>query len=662
MDDSEALLRKIPRRSNAHSRFSRLFASLMILALCFSLLGEAAFLSGPSRTYAQEGPPMPQIPAPPAPMTLPEGSPEVQAAAFADAIDQSEEPVAAWLGLYDALDIPVLGEGVQQSGGIPDDPIGPSYWEVWYTSPGVPGSGLTLTDYGRMLTSATGDDVDLGALLLDDLRAGAASDDPQARLFASFVIERMRRAGTDPLDSAAVPDDLVVDPPTMLLVGWTLLRGLVAYAAQGAETSYTLPEAGFGGFGVVLAHYTSSARRSAPMQASLASTCELGSPGVAATWLSFALSQMRDNPRGFSNAVKTTISRLSPSIPMTDAQMVSAVGKGEQIANVLPPTYLLALQMAGYWLQISSSPATLVRTRQTGNWGETVDLDLTLNYSSKLLPGGDLRSRCVVYFAYKQLGPNVNFPPDGPVPGGELAVNITTNTDRVGISGEPSADRIVRTTDSGGKLQTRVAGRPQTEQIPDSAKPLDMEYNVIVTLRFVELTTLNGQNTVYVGPTMIVSFPLGASSPLLDAVSGFTYRLGKYPFPLQDWKIKTWQARMGTALSITGTVCDFAQPFAVEATDIGGIKWSMVYTPSDDQHGTFVQTMTVAGNGVDIEGTYTLHEEGDDRITLDQAAEQLCVNSPDGRQCVPGVAGMDVAPVWFTYQPDATECEQTQPQ
>lgn len=656
MHDDEAPLHVRLRSPLTRSRLSRLFALGLIAALLLPSFAVTGLGPSVPRAHGQGEPQAPELPPPPPPMTVPDGPPDAQAAAFADAMDQVPDNVAAWLGLYDALDIPVIGPDGSSLGVDNGDPIGPAYWEVWYASAGTADSGLSLADFGTLLARALEDDADYGTLLLDDIRSAAASDDPQIRLFGAFVVERMRRGSIDPLADGVTPDALTIDAPTMLLVGWSALRGAFIIAAQsGATSAVPAPKTD------MRLKPALPPRGSESLQG-LAATCELGSPGVSATWLSFALSQMRGDPRGFKSALQTTSDLLAGSIPITDAQMTSQVLKGEKIANVLPPTYLLALQMAGYRLQATASPATLVRTKEIGNWGEKVDLNLTLTYSRQNLPGGDARTQCLLYFAYKELGAEVNFPPDGPVSGAELITTIVTSTQRVGFPSEQSATRAVHSTDGGGTVVLNVSGRPQPEELPDTVSQVDLDYTIIVTLQFADLTTLNEQNMVTVGPTVVAQYPLNVQSPLLEALDGFKFRLKKQKFPLQDWEILAWKARMGTATSITGTVCDFSQPFAVEATDLGGLRWSMVYTPSDSERGTFVQTMTVGPSGVDIVGSYTLHKVGDDKMDVNQAVEQMCVESPDGRQCVPAAAGMDVAPIWFETDPAVTDCQQTQPQ
>ena len=75
----------------------------------------------------------------------------------------------------------------------------------------------------------------LGDLLLADLRAAAASTDPQVALFGNFVAERARHTGpgNDLLDPAATADVVYVDVATAQLISWVALRGLATVAAAG---------------------------------------------------------------------------------------------------------------------------------------------------------------------------------------------------------------------------------------------------------------------------------------------------------------------------------------------------------------------------------------------------------------------------------------------
>src|SRR5262249_26838215 len=138
--------------------------------------------------------PPPKLPAPPKPATLPEGTSEERAVKFADLLASPETRLSAWLGVYDALGIPVLGQDGVAVGSTKDDPIGPRFWQVWYASGlDLPKRGIPLSDVGRLLTVGLPgiDGKALGQLLLEDLRLALQSSDPQVRLLGKFVRERV---------------------------------------------------------------------------------------------------------------------------------------------------------------------------------------------------------------------------------------------------------------------------------------------------------------------------------------------------------------------------------------------------------------------------------------------------------------------------------------
>src|SRR5688572_14800127 len=67
----------------------------------------------------------PALPAPPRLAPMIKGSPEQQAIYFADLLDSPDTRLTGWLGLYDALGIPVVGQDGISLGSTGDDPIGP---------------------------------------------------------------------------------------------------------------------------------------------------------------------------------------------------------------------------------------------------------------------------------------------------------------------------------------------------------------------------------------------------------------------------------------------------------------------------------------------------------------------------------------------------------
>src|SRR5947207_3063854 len=76
----------------------------------------------------------PELPAPPRPASVKNGAPEEQAVYFANLLASPETRLAGWLGIYDALGIPVIGQDGTSIGSTGNDPIGPRYWRVWYAS------------------------------------------------------------------------------------------------------------------------------------------------------------------------------------------------------------------------------------------------------------------------------------------------------------------------------------------------------------------------------------------------------------------------------------------------------------------------------------------------------------------------------------------------
>lgn len=149
----------------------------------------------------------PELPAPPPPLAVSLQEPEESARTLVDAL-AGPDNLAAWLGLYQALGIPVIGEDGMALDGS-DDPIGPAYWQVWYSAGlDLPGRGIPLSDAGRLLGFVfeldPEDSQTLGENLLADLQTALRSQDAAVRLLGAVARERILRSGSqlDILDSA----------------------------------------------------------------------------------------------------------------------------------------------------------------------------------------------------------------------------------------------------------------------------------------------------------------------------------------------------------------------------------------------------------------------------------------------------------------------------
>jgi hypothetical protein len=78
----------------------------------------------------------PSLPDAPKPASIASGAPQNQASAFADIVASTNRDtrLAGWLGVYDALGIPVISQNGMPIGSTGNDPIGPRFWQLWYAS------------------------------------------------------------------------------------------------------------------------------------------------------------------------------------------------------------------------------------------------------------------------------------------------------------------------------------------------------------------------------------------------------------------------------------------------------------------------------------------------------------------------------------------------
>ena len=176
------------------------------------------------------------VPQPPPPAAITGTTPQEQALSLSTSVSTATDPIGGWLAAYDSMGIPVLGAGGAGIGTTGDDPIGPTFDMVWMQSDAaLKTSGLPLSDIVRMYVDENSQSAGLGDLLLADLRADAASADPQVALFGNFVAERARHTGpgNDLLDPAATADVVYVDVATAQLISWVALRGFATVAAAG---------------------------------------------------------------------------------------------------------------------------------------------------------------------------------------------------------------------------------------------------------------------------------------------------------------------------------------------------------------------------------------------------------------------------------------------
>ncbi len=180
-----------------------LLSVLLVLSLACSFFGQVFGSQDPVQIPTQDSgqdtgrrevsAEPPTLPTPPIPAAAPGDTPDEQAVNYADQLASGENRLAVWMGVYDALGIPIIGQDGVPLGSTGDDPIGPRYWQIWYASGlDLPGRGIPLADVGRLFVNGLPelDGTDIGAMLLSDLRQAAQSDNSQVRLLGLFVRER----------------------------------------------------------------------------------------------------------------------------------------------------------------------------------------------------------------------------------------------------------------------------------------------------------------------------------------------------------------------------------------------------------------------------------------------------------------------------------------
>jgi hypothetical protein len=582
----------------------------------------------------------PVLPAPPAPLALPQGTPEEQAVALADALVSPENRLAAWLGVYDALGIPVIGQDGAPVGATGDDPIGPRFWQVWYASVlDLPGRGIPLSDAGRLMTAGLEgmEGTDLGSVLLDDLRGAALSDDPQVRLLGLFVRERVLRGPThmDLSDPATTPISATIDLPTVQLLGWVAIRGYVIQAAQqvGKQPAPAFVAAGM----TVSVPALRLAGLLAARRVGLASTGQAGGVDrlLGGFWGRTLQQQATQQPcsAAFGSEDVTfwvnwvankfggglQLPGMTKSLPgiiqLIQKQMGTNIDVIEKTperlgwANAFAAALAFAMQLASVDVGGYEDPDPLERTKGTSD-GKQTTIHWALSMDPGKLPDGNNGALCFLSFLTNALGASFSFPAEGRIAGAEMMFEGGAGFPDLVLFGDYK--QLRQDTNANGEADLLVLGRGQKKQLPDSVKPVDKEFSVIVSAQ-PEPANGNSIANIFFGGLSFGTAPGVASaiSALVDMLKTFRWDLGEHVFRLTDWKIPGFRYYFNyQGIDVKeGIICSFEKPFTINAklayeTVNGTYRYD--FMPSSPTAGT----LTVTGSFTSPSGTIAMTGNG----------------------------------------------------
>lgn len=556
----------------------------------------------------------PALSAPPKPLASKGGTPEEQAVHYADLLATPATRLAGWLGLYDTLGIPVVGQNGAPLGTTADDPIGPRYWQIWYAS-GLDrkGRGLPLTDAARLLAIGTPklDGKALGAALLSDLRLALKSSDPQVRLMGSFVRERIKRwpSRLDIEEASTTADKAIIDLPTLQMILWIAVRGaLIRDAAASRPTTGEVERPA--SRTTVPAFFQGEPPKTASSWGNQKPCSEKIGGADSTYWTNWLTNKVIGGGvqlPGMKEAFKGVIEQAQIGSKASEKAIEKTTATISKL-NLAAVMISLMLQIAAMEIEPRQIPAPLVRTKSTSR-GKDGTLELQLYSAPGKIPDGNELAACIGSFLSNAFGVSFSFPAEGPISGAEMRVEGGQGFPELVLFNVEGTNSLRRWTDTNGVAEYKIFGAPQKRQIPDTAKEVGKEFSVHVTAQPEEMN-LNSLLNVFFGGLTFGAAPSGASGlgSAVDIAKAFQYDMGEYLFALTDWRPNGYRATGRTAdMEYSGTICDLARPFNVKGSVIG---YLFQFDPSSATAGKV--STSAAGLGVIATGGGTYTIEGAD--------------------------------------------------
>jgi hypothetical protein len=515
-------------------------------------------ISEPTGGYDSTSAPMPKIPPPPTPSAALDGPPDVQAIHFADLLEKPESKLSGWLGIYDALGIPVIDANGHAVGTTGDDPIGPRFWQLWYMGAEPTGRGIPLRDATRLLGAGQITlDPDIGQTLLQDLQYLMTSEDSRSQLLGRFLRERILRSRSHvDLLTATSPDNIVIDLSTFQLMSWVIIRHVVLDIARTShehrDTSRT--------FQFINSAYAQALTQPTTPCSSWLFNKELtywtdwavrkiaakGLP-LPVTWVGNDRSKMTPFQRKITNSIiKQLEESLAPwmKIPDTGSALQKDLGLQDWSGvaswmSALMSAITLAVRVESLTLDAVQNPDPLVRPHSTqyyhqdlGNPG-TVTFALSNDHLAD--PNDQPLSECISKFAMSVFGTQWKSPAPGRVAGAELLFDAGSNIPAIVIF-DPHYSGNKKETNEHGEATIDVIAKYQKRELPNSAKPVDKEFSVIVHGQPEAVTGKNIVNIAFGGLTFGVSPGFaGGGGSLIEILKTVHFDLGEHVFRVTDW-------------------------------------------------------------------------------------------------------------------------------
>lgn len=595
--------------------------------------------------------------------------------------------------MYDSLGIPVIGQDGTPAGTTGDDPIGPYFWQVWYASVlDLPGRGIPLSDAGRLLMVGLEgmETADVGPILLQDLRDAAQSDDPQLRLLGLFVRERVLRGPShlDLLDPSTTPISATIDLPTVQMLAWVAIRSDIVQTAPVASERPgpasadaglilglpTLHLAGllvpagaglYGGGRAVGAHLSSLSvtAMNTLQQGAAGSSCSAAFGDEDVTyWVNWTINKFGGGLQlpGMLNGLPGVVGLIQQHRGVDDS-VIEKTAKRLGWVNAIAAAMALAMQLSSMDVGGYEDPDPLVRTKGTSD-GQETNIHLALSMDPGMLPDGNNGALCFLSFLTNALGISFSFPAGGRISGAEVTFKAGEGFPNLVLFGDYK--QLRQDTDANGEVTLKVIGRAQKKDLPDSVKPVDKEFSILISAQPEAVNGNTIANIFFDGLTTTTG--AGAINALVDILKTFHWDLGEHVFRLTDWKTPGFRYYFNfQGIDVKeGIICSFEKAFVINAklnyqSFQGTYRYD--FTPTSPTAGTVAVTGSfTAPDGnitMDGSGTYKVMSPDTETPLVSVQLKKLNTRGSKGSgQMIPAVPGAGTELIFDLEPLQTDEC------
>lgn len=550
------------------------------------------------------------------PVGLPAGTPQEVSRALVRALAEKPGQTGLWLGLYQALGIPVFGPDGQSLTQTGDDPVGPPYWVVWLAAGfDRPDRGVTLTDAAKILTVKSDGTYaeNPGPILLGDIQSMPHSSDAQVQLLGEFTRQRImaNSQGKDPLDAAADPDALYIDATTLQLLHWTLNRGLLASLVDMSGSSTSVSP---------VAYRTSLDH--APLQAKPNCSEMFGSED-ATTSVNWILNHYltglsmplvgKDPVSGELRSLGLTglNETILKSIGATK-QEIERLGTAVAYVNAVGTVLSAILEYHSLTIDVDQ-PGPLVRTKSPNENGAEQVLTWHLYYDKDKTPDGNDLWNCMSSFMLNTQGISFSFPPVGDIAGAEVEFDAGHNIPGKVMFNSANTNAKIET-GSDGRAELKVIGRAQPRKLPENAHAYNDTFSLQV---YAQPEAETGSSLINMFLDSFVAFSAPsiptALAPLIDLLKTLHYNLGEFEFGLTDWQMPAYQVIDTSAGRRTykgDCIPDLDKAFTISFTEPEG-EGAWQFSPDGTDAGavTYDYTLQFGGSSMAYTGEGRYHIE-----------------------------------------------------